>query len=406
MLFFSNIRDASVRDSVEEIVGTVFDVLIKVDAEREFPLIIGVLVKDKRSYKFFVPVENIENWGVGEIELTRKLYEAKASAPLGESIVSLRDNVIDKQIVDLSGMRIVRVNDLQFGRVQQSMCLVAIDISTRGILRRIGLRSPFLSRIFKPHFLEWKNVKIMDNRLYLSAGAKEIVKLHPADIANLIEKMNVYHGSTLLQSLEPAVAARVLEEIQPDIKKLLVKSLGTERTAALMSKMSVDELVDLIQLLPGKASREIISRLPLDSKIQKVKRIMEYDEDTAGGLMTTEYITAQKEMTVEQVIAEIKRVSHLHHSVQFVYITDPDGKFLGVVSLRNLIVAIKTQTIKDIMRKPNKKLPTLHVDQTFESVTRLMTKYNLLSVAVLDKEKKLIGVITVDDIMRRLVPTA
>ncbi|MEK9133208.1 MAG: CBS domain-containing protein [Patescibacteria group bacterium] len=406
MLFFSNIRDASVRDNLEEVVGVVYDVLINNDTDREFPPVMGIVIKDKRSTKQFIPVEYIESWGASEIELARKLYESTAKIPTGDNIVSLRDNVLDKQIVDLAGMRVVRVNDLQFSRVQQSMCLIAIDISNRGILRRLGMRSHFLNHIFKPNFLEWKNVKLMDNKLYLSTGAKEIVKLHPADIANLIEKMNVYQGSTLLQSLDPTVAARVLEEIQPDIKKLLVKNLGAERTATLMGKMSVDELVDLIQLLPGRESREIISKLPLDSKIQKVKKIMEYDEDTAGGLMTTEYITASSDMTVEQAIAEIKRVSHLHHSIQFIYIVDTDGKFLGVVSLRNLIVAAKTQSIKEIMRKPNKKLPTIHVDQTFEYLTRLMTKYNLLSVAVLDKDRKLIGVVTVDDIMRRLVPTA
>lgn len=405
MLFFSTIRGASVRDNVEEVVGKVIDILVKTDPDREFPPVIGIVVKNGGKEKF-VPIEYVESWGAGEIELNRKISEAAAKAPEDGHTVSLVNSVIDKQIVDLDGMRVVRVNDLQFGRVQQAMCLISIDVSTRGILRRLGFRAHVLNHIFKPHFLEWKNVKLMDNKLYLSTGAKEIVKLHPADIANLIEKMNVYQGSTLLQSLDPTVAARVLEEIQPDIKKLLVKHLGVERTAVLMGKMSVDELVDLIQLFPGRESREILGKLPLDSKTQKVKKIMEYDEDTAGGLMTTEYLSASQDMTVEQVVEEIRRVSHLHHSIQFIYIVDADGHFLGVVSLRTLIIADRKKFIREIMKKRTKKLPTVKANHPLESLAALMTKYNLFSVAVLDSDKKLIGVVTVDDIMRRLVPMA
>jgi Mg/Co/Ni transporter MgtE len=326
--------------------------------------------------------------------------------PTSEDIISLKESVLDKQIVDLAGMRVVRVNDLEFGRVGQLMCLVAIDISTRGLLRRLGLRGGPISNLFKPNFLEWKDIRLMDNKIRLSTDAQELVKLHPADIANIVEKMNVKQGSIFLQALDQNVAARVLEEIQPDIKKILVKSLGPERTAALMGKMSVDELVDLIQLLPGRESRELISKLPVDSKIQKVRKILEYDEDTAGGLMTTEYVSAHPETVIEKVIENIRSISHLHHSIQFIYVLDDTGKFMGVVSLRNLVVSDRQKKIKDIMRKPNRRLPTMTVDQSVENIAALMTKYNLLSVAVLDKDKKLVGVVTVDDVMRHLVPKA
>lgn len=408
MIFLSRILGARVKDNAEEYCGTVTDVLIEDAKEKEFPKILGIVVKNKKT-ESFIPVKPIESWGPEELDLDDRIQDIAEPLPQAlqkrNKIISLRKIVLDKQIVDLTGMRVVRVNDLQIGRVKDEMCLIAIDISTRGILRRLGLSNDSLDKVFKPHLLEWKNIHMVDNKIHLSQGVKELVKLHPADIANIIEKMNVHQGSSILESLDQSVAARVLEEIEPDIQKMLVKKLGTERTASLMNKMSVDELVDLIQILPSRESREILKKLPVDTKKEKIKMILEYDEDTAGGLMTMEYIVAFPWDTATEVIEKIRKNSHLHHSVLFIYIIDRSNHFMGVVSVRNLLVAEKNKKMKDIMKKI-KKVPTIHVDQDITSVATHMTKYNLLSVAVTDKKKRLLGVITVDDIMRHFVPKA
>lgn len=408
MLFFSAILGAIVRDLTEETCGRVSDILIRIgeDREQEFPPLLGIVMKDKKTKEeVFLPMEVIETWGPNEAEVDRKIEEAVKEIPQGERIVYLKKSVLDKQIVDLEGMRVVRVNDLQFGRVNEIMSLIAIDISTRGILRRLGIQGDILDNIFKSNFLEWHNIQLTDNKLHLAKGAKDLIKLHPADIANIIEKMNLRQGRTLLESLDQAVAARVLEEIQPDIKKLLVKSLGPERTANLMNKMSVDELVDLIQLLPGRESREILKKLPVNAKKENIKKILEYDEDTAGGLMTTEYITAMPNMTVGDVVEKIRKLSHMHHSILFIYIINKEGKFLGVVSIRNLIISNRNKQMKEIMRKEKRAQGVKEHDEITQ-VANHMTKYNLLSVAVLNKKKHLVGVVTVDDIMRRFVPNA
>lgn len=408
MIFVSRILGARVKDNAEEYCGIVTDLLIEDAKEKEFPKILGIIVKNKKT-ESFIPTKTIESWGPEEVDLDDMFQDvakpAQQEFQKKDNIISLHRTVLDKQIVDLTGMRVVRVNDLQIGRVKDEMCLIAIDISTRGILRRLGLSNDSLDKVFKPHLLEWKNIQMVDNKIHLSQGVKELVKLHPADIANIIEKMNVHQGSSILESLDQSVAARVLEEIEPDIQKVLVKKLGTERTASLMNKMSVDELVDLIQLLPPHESREILKKLPVDTKKEKIKMILEYDEDTAGGLMTTEYIVALPWDTAEEVTEKIRKNSHLHHSVLFIYVVDKSNHFMGVVSIRNLLVADKTEKMKDLMKK-FKKVPNIHVDQDITSVAAHMTKYNLLSAAVTDRRKRLLGVVTVDDIMRHFVPKA
>lgn len=405
MFFFTSIFNAPVSDNTDKVVGKVKDLLIRIDADKEFPAVAGVIVAVRRQEKRFVAANLVETWGSGEIELIKKEANCFSDLPEAENIISIRETVLDKQIVDLTGLRLVRVNDLRFDRIYQTMSLVAIDISNRGLFRRLGLRSRKWDKLFKIHFLEWKNIRLVDNKLHLSQGAQDLTKLHPADIANVIEKMNVSQGSIFLQSLDQATAARVLEEIQPEIKTLLVKNLGTERATSLLEKMSLDELVDLIQLLPRQESLEIINKISSGNKSQKIKKLLEYDEDTAGGLMTTEFLIVNPEQTVASVLSKIKEVSPLHHSLQFVYVVDREEKFLGVISLRSLIISDPNRPVHETMKKA-KKLPTVHVEQNLEEIAALMTKYNLLSVAVLDDQHKLIGVVTADDIMRRLIPEA
>lgn len=408
MLFFSAILGAVVRDTEEKTVGKTVDILIKAPQEKdvEFPQLLGIVVKLKnRKSNVFIRMESIESWGPQEIELDMKFEDCEEEVPKGPTIVALRESVLDKQIVDLEGMRVVRVNDLQFGRVKQIMSLIAIDISTRGLLRRIGIYSHLVDKIFKANFLEWNDIHLTDNKLHLAKGAKDIVKLHPADIANILEKMNLHQSTTLLQALDHATAARVFEEIQPDIQKVLIKFLGSEKAANLMNKMSVDELVDVIQLMPDKQSREILRKLPVGQKKEHVKRFLEYDEDTAGGMMTTEFITAMPNDTVASVIDQIRECSHMHHSILFIYIVDKNKKFVGVISIRSLIIADKNKKLKDIMRK-EKRIEVAREHDDIDAVATAMTKYNLLSVAVIDKKRKLLGVVTVDDIMRSFLPKA
>ena len=152
-------------------------------------------------------------------------------------------------------------------------------------------------------------------------------------------------------------------------------------------------------------SQEIINKLPQDNRIKNVQKILNYDEDTAGGLMTTEFITVLPDSTVSQAIEEIKNVSPNFGSIHYIYVTDSNGKFLGVISIRNLIIAKSDQRVREIMRS-REKLPVASANQGVNSLASLMTKYNLLSVAVVDQEKKILGVVTVDDIMRRLIPDA
>ncbi len=402
MLFFSAILGGDIKDQADVVVGKVEDVVIKI-TESGFPRVFGIMTTDKQKTKRMIPTIHIETFGKDYLTLKNALAEMALSVPDDKNLVPLREIVLDRQIVDMAGIRVVRVNDLQFGMVQGQMSLVALDIGKLGLLRRLGLGGLNLFNFLQPELLEWKNVRLLGDKLQLSINSKEMIKLHPADIANIIEKLNLNQGSELLQSLDKKTAAQVLEELEPELQKILVQNLGADRAASVMQKMSIDELVDLLQMLPNYKSKEIMQSLPSDST-QKVKKILEYDEDTGGGLMTTEYVSAFFGNTVKEVVEKIKNSYQLHSSVYFVYITDADGVFTGVVSVRKLLVSEPNQTMKELVSGDNKV--TASPDQKVLEVATLMTKYNLTSVAVLDENKKMLGVITVDDVMRHFVPHA
>lgn len=402
MLFFSAILGGEIKDQADVVVGKVEDVVIKI-TESGFPRVFGIMTSDKQKTKKMIPAVYIETFGKNYLTLKNTLDEVVLSVPDDKNLVPLREIVLDRQIVDMAGIRVVRVNDLQFGIVQGQMSLVALDIGKLGLLRRLGLGGLNFFNFLEPELLEWKNVRLLGDKLQLSMNSKEMIKLHPADIANIIEKLNLNQGSELLQSLDKKTAAQVLEELEPELQKILVQNLGADRAVSVMQKMSIDELVDLLQMLPDYKSKEIMQSLPSDST-QKVKKILEFDENTGGGLMTTEYVSALLSNTVKEVVEKIKNSYQLHSSVYFVYITDEEGIFKGVVSVRRLLVSEANQTMKELASGDNKA--TASPDQGILEIATLMTKYNLTSVAVLDENKKMLGVITVDDVMRHFVPHA
>jgi len=404
MFYLSEVINASVRDSADTIVGKLVDFVIAQKAGA-YSSLDYILIKEKKSKEtIWVPFKYVENLGKGSITLATVLSKISKVQPKKDCLF-LYNEILDQQIVDTGGVRIVRVNDLQLGLFQEKICVLGIDVSFKGILRRLNLDKLDFLNVFKVFLIDWRKAQPIHGHLKVDALAEGLVKLHPADLANIVEKLNLNEGILLLKTLDENTAGRVMEEIQPEIQKILVQRLGTEESAQVVQKMSVDELVDLIQSLSSEEAAAILKKLPEDIKTQRVKKMLVYSEDTAGGLMSTEYLTAFNNSTVEEVVENIKKHFSEFNTLHFIYIIDKDGKFLGVVSLRHLLIAEKKQTMQEIM-KNLVKLPVVRVDQDIKEVSSIITKYNLMSIAVVDKDEKMLGVVTVDDLMRYFLPQA
>ncbi|MFA6305788.1 MAG: CBS domain-containing protein [Candidatus Gracilibacteria bacterium] len=406
MLYLSHVLDTKILDSADHVVGVLKDLVIS-PKTGEYAAIKFLVVKPVKSKKeVFVPYKYVDDFSKDEVSLntlTRKVeFEKHVS---GRSVFLDRD-VLDQQIVDVSGIRVVRVNDLRMGKINGEMCVLGIDISTRGLLRRLGAEWIDFFDWFKVNLIDWRKAQPLRRELKLSMGSNELDKLHPADLANIVEDLNVQHGGTLVQSLDAKEAAKVLEEMEPGLQKILVKYLGPDKASDILSQMSIDEVVDLMKSLPREEARMFLSHLR-GAKMKNVEKLLLYPDDTAGGLMTLDFLKVSPEMTVKEVIEEIKKQSHKHRFILYVYVTDEDDKFKGVVSLRSLIVSEPGKKISDITEESDfHRGSTLSVDDDVDEIMEVMTKYNLFTAAVLSDDGKLSGVVSIDDVMRHLVPNA
>jgi CBS domain-containing protein len=404
MPYLSQILGSRIEDSADAFVGKLADIVVKPSEAGYAPVLFLAVHPKKSRTTRYVPYSFVESMSRGQIDL--KTLSAKI--PLVEEAsdwVYLSRDVLDQQIVDVEGARVVRVNDLRIGQFEKQTCVLGIDISFKGLLRRLGLASLDIFDWFKVNLIDWRKTQLVKGAVKLSTVSTDLARLHPADLANIIEDLSIKQGSSLVESLDDATAAKVIEEIDdPLILKALVQRLSREEAVRIISQMSVDEVVDLLKILPKDEARVFISQLK-NVKLKKIENLIEYEDDTAGGLMTTEYVSVLSRETVEKALAEVRRLSPLLRSILYVYVVDKDGAFKGAVSLRRLLVADKEQPLVELVKDFSTQV-TLQLTDKIDQVINVMTKYDLYFAAVLDKRGKLIGVVSIDDVMRQIAPKA
>lgn len=406
MLYLSHVLGTKILDSADHVVGVLQDLIIS-PKTGEYAPIKFLMIKPVAGKKdVFIPYEYVDDFSKEEVSLKTLLKNVEIEKRVSSRSVFLDKDVLDQQIVDVSGIRVVRVNDLRMGKVNGKMCVVGIDISTRGLFRRLGLEWMDVFNWFKVNMIDWRKAQPLRRELKLSMSSNDLDRLHPADLANIIEDLNIQHGSNLVESLDAKEAAKVLEEIEPRLQKILVKYLGPDRASEILSQMSVDEVADLMKSLPREEAKVFLSHLR-GSKMKNVEKLLLYPDDTAGGLMTLDFMKVPPGMTVKQVMEEIKKNSSQYRSVLYVYVVDDDDKFKGVISLRSLIVADSSEKMSELTHEDDfHKNSTLKAGDDVDEIMEVMTKYDLFTAAVLDEKGKLLGIVSIDDVMRHLVPNA
>lgn len=371
----------------------------------QYPALLYLLIapRGKTNHTICVSFDSVANLSSDEITL-KSLWKNIPEASVAPGAVFLNRDILDEQIVDVEGARVMRVNDLKLGSLEGALRVLGIDVSFRGILRRLGLSRFDVLNVFSVNMIDWRKAQLVKGVLKLDTISKDLTKLHPADLANIIEDLNLKHASSLVGSLTSERAAHVVEEMDPAVQKNIIQYLGAERAAQIVNSMSADEAADLLQQLPKDQARQFLASLQ-NAKSKKIERLIKYPDDTAGGIMTLDYMSARPDWTVAETIEEIKKVSPSLRTLLYVYVTSKDWLLIGVVSLRTLLLADQNQTLKQLM-KPIPKRSTLRPRFRLKEIIRIMTKYDLFTAAVVDKERRLVGIVTIDDVMRQLSPNA
>ena len=403
-MFVSELIGDPVVDRLQENIGRVKDIIITLG--EVFPKVIGLLVEhseDKREKKVLL---------IGEIDLigkqfvtTRAVEDRVAWAVEREGDVLLMRDVMDQQVVDLEGARVIRVNDLKLAKVDQDVRLIAADVGLSGMLRRIGLEKPicWLYAIFRKKLPEqligWDHVQNLSGGK-ISIPTKAITDLHPADVAQIISQVKPDDKNIILANLTDKTAAEALHELEPMLAAVLMANLEAKKAVNILDKMPLDEVADIIGDLPKDKSEELL-RLIRVRKAAQIRGLLQHKDETAGGLMTTEFITLPQNMTVEQVISLLREMAPNAETIYYLYVVDEIGRLVGLLSLRTLIISPPDKMIAEIMIKD---LITVLPEVNQREVAGVISKYNLLAVPVVDAEGKMLGIVTVDDVIDFILP--
>ena len=406
-IFVSDVYKKPVLDQAGEEIGRLRDIIV--GQGDPFPAVSALVVASgKNSIVLSWELINLFNKRVISANVLRKNLIPAPPAPT--DILICRD-LLDKQIVDINGAKLVRVNDLRLGDVNGRMCLIAADIGLRGILRRLGLESQgerFLSMLryrMSSNLIGWHYLQPVEpklSKLTLTVSRQKVSQMHPADLAEIISEVSQKERRAIFGTLDLETAAEALHELEPSLQADIIDDLSQEQASDILEQMPPDEAADVLGDLPEKKAKELISLMEKD-EAEDVTELLEHEEDTAGGLMTTEFLAFPPDMTVEDAITELRLEAPDVETIYYLYLTDDRDRLLGVLTLKDLILARPELPLRDIMRSPVK---TLSLDAEQKDVAEFISKYNLLAAPVVDEDQVLRGIVTVDDVVDFLLPTA
>jgi len=407
--YLSRVIGRKIFDTNGQFIGIVKDLLVNADNtnQTERPLVTGIKIKSSDKTEFY----SFEHFKVQKINGKIKVSCSQLIQLSQENIdndLYLASVVLDKQIVDLNGRKLVRVNDIRLVSVANGTFAVAVDIGIEGLLRRIGIAKPlkiFLSyfKVSIPaKFILWEDVEAIDFsnlNIKLSKIHSKLQTLHPSDLADIIEDLGKKASADVFLSLDEERAADVLEEMEADAQVHIIESLSIEKAADVLDKMPADEVADILNALEEEKAELLLNEMEKKAS-EEVRELLDYPEDSVGSLMATDIVSFNKEKTVNDVLNELREKKPEAATLYNLFVTDEKEKLIATVSLRDIVVSSPEATINEIM-KPSPVC--LRDDQDVDEIAEIVSKYNMLAIPVVDNANVLQGMVVIDDVIEDLI---
>jgi len=403
MLYVSQIIGRPIHDTRNEKFAVIKDVIVSYGSD-DYPPVIGLVARFRRR-DFFVSQRNIAGFDVGGARLgSAKLDLTPFERRDGE--VLLGKDVLDNQLIDVDGKRVVRVNDVQLIDVGNRWRVTGADVSFQGFLRRL-MPKGFYGNDRVVEVLDWADVGYLATdtatvTVQLKSSKDKLSRLHPVEIAQLAESLSPIHRTEVVESLDDEIAADTLEEMSTEAQARILEDMDQERAADILEEMSPDDAVDVLGELSNAKAEELFNLME-DQEKADVAELMIFEHDTAGGLMTTEFVHVSQDLTVGEAIVHLREMAETPNMIYYLYVVEKKDswKLVGLISLRSLILANPTQKLAEVMRSDFRYA---HPDDTAEETAQTISEYNLLALPVVDSEGEIAGIVTVDDAMEILLP--
>jgi len=385
--------------------GTVSDLVCHWDNNDTYPPLTGIILRLSRR-KVWLSISSIEKITPTKVLLNSAKFDLREFKPRSGE-VRLSKDVLDHQLIDVDGARVVRASDLYIASINDQVRLVGVDIGFKPLLRRLGPNS-LRVRAIPDSVIDWATIQSFggdnennNHQLKLSSNRQELRRMRPGEIADLLEDLGRNERQELLNSLTPALAADALEEMEPKELEGLLRESSVAEGANYLSNMEPDEAADALRDLDDDLRRNLLKKIPKNIARQ-IKKVLDYEEETAGGIMTTALLIAKGSDNVKSVKQMLISGNDDAASLSAVVIVNKDGKLLYDLPLSNLVTADDNVKLKQLMKPPS--TVTVDPEASLKEVAELLIESRATSIVVADSSEKPLGRILADDLLDVLLP--
>jgi len=418
-IYFSQLMDKPILDKNGEGVGKLYDIIVQ--STEVYPQSSHLIIRTGFPNRKYAVTKWSDILEIDTKEARIKLDKSEIhfeETHDNKTELTLRRDILDQQVVDVYNHKVIRVNDIHLLFVDHSLMVAHVDISTRGVIRRLGFEKPvdFLVRLFnkdakylkREHLISWKHIQPLSVNpvsmtIKIDVAQKHLRNIPAADLGEIFLDLNVKDQIALFKSLDITTKARIFINIDFKTQKSLIEELTPNEVVEIMNNIPSDEATDFLERLPRDTAHEILSLME-SKQSKKLSQLLGYSSDSAGGLMTTEYLAFSKDTTVESVLKQIKERTFKVEPAQFIYIVDENNHLIGSTNFRRLILANPQDPIQNAVFP--RKTYSVHLDSSVKEVAYLMEKYKYYSIPVVDENNILQGIVTVDDILSQVVAIA
>ena len=405
MFYLSSMLGRPVYDSTGEKLGVVSDLAISTG--EVFPRITSLAFKGPGRIPFMISWRKyVGEFTEDEIRLNVEAHGIRFSYLQPEEVLLARD-LLDQQIVDTQGLKIVRVNDLKLSPSGKQLRLLGAEVGLRGILRglhpliekaAVGI-AKLTHKKLEERIIAWNYMDLLDrdlSKVQLSVTHKRLDELHPADVADILEQLDPRQRAEVFAHLDADRSAEVIAELEDEFQAETLDDMDDHRASGLLQQMDPDDAADIIRDLPYEKAETLLRLMGVEDAME-IRRLLGYKDDTAGGMMTTQFVSMSEDDTVQDTIDTLRGLDEDFPSVHYVYVLDEDTeKLVGVLSMRTLVLAQPETHLRDIMYTD---IVTVSPDEDEEEVASDIARYDMVALPVVDEGGYMLGLVTVDDAM-------
>ena len=410
MIYFTELENLPTHDAKGEYLGQLVDLAIN-PSQNSFQVACFFVMTPKKNL-MCIPHEQISTISVRAIQTSVPAEEIRDSTP-DEGLLRIKKDVLDQQIIDVNDQKVVRVIDVDFDiqpiHKHTELRIVAVNVGTAAAARRLlqGLFAKHkirtITSILPTKTIPWEFVNLIEpdpaRRVKLRISYNRLAQLHPADLADILEELSRDEQRSVIESLDDETAAEAVSEIPTRMQVALLNSLSAGKAADIVEEMAPDEAADVLQELPPETSAEVLANMEAE-EAEEVRELLGFEENTAGGFMTTEFIVLEETATVEAAIEALRNFSGALESIHSVYLISTDLVLTRVVPLARLLISDRDAPLGSLVSEPAISVP-FHADK--KTVVSMFHKYNLLTLPVVDDNDRLLGVVTADDALELVI---